>query len=90
MIGDDYNVLVNPGLPSLQCACDGYNPVPKAGGTALARTLKKVICKINPALAAYNPCCRKNLCLHSSSCHAVGLTTTCVLLALTFPSVASL
>jgi len=44
--------------------------VPKAGGTAITSLLKKVVCQINPSIRETNPCCRKQLCLHSNACHA--------------------
>jgi hypothetical protein len=44
--------------------------VPKAGGTAITALLKKVVCQINPSIRKTNPCCRKQLCLHSNACHA--------------------
>lgn len=44
--------------------------VPKAGGTAITRLLKKLVCHINPIVSATSPCCRRDLCLHSNACHA--------------------
>mmetsp|Transcript_11369 Transcript_11369/g.26708 ORF Transcript_11369/g.26708 Transcript_11369/m.26708 type:complete len:635 (+) Transcript_11369:210-2114(+) len=44
--------------------------IPKAGGTAFTKLLKKVVCAINPLVRDFSPCCRLGLCLHSSSCHA--------------------
>ena len=44
--------------------------IPKAGGTAFTKLLKKVACGINPLIEKTSPCCHPELCLHSSSCHA--------------------
>jgi len=44
--------------------------IPKAGGTALTKVMKKVVCRINPKIEGTNPCCRKKLCLHSNQCFA--------------------